>query len=195
MRIPILFLIGTFILPAQQFPGLQSQPEYHIFSNPQRDTWQQPNQVISALHFAPTETVAVFENGYPYFAPRIAPLVKKVYAVNNDVRAFQGRGALPPSIGTIINSPSDPNIAGYTFDTVLMVDTLVTIKQPLDYYLKIIGGLKPGSRLVIIDRILPSAIPRRMDDASMKGQLPGLGFSLSQTFTFLPAQFFLIFKL
>ena len=195
MRTLIFILTAAIALQAQQFSALQPQSEYQVLANPHRDGWQQPDKVISALQFSPTETIAVIENGYPYFAPRIAPLVKKLYAVNADARAFQGRGALPPSISTIVSTASDPGILGYGLDTIMMVDTLVTINQPIQYYLKAIGGLKPGGRLVIIDRILPSVIPQRTNGPGLISQLPGIGFSLNQTFSFLPVQFFLVFKL
>jgi len=180
---------------AQHFPGLQSQPEYQIHPDDTRDSWQQPQQVINALAFSPGETVAVIETGYPYFAPRIAPLVKKLYAINNDSRAFEGRGALPPSISTVVSTDTDPKTAGLNVDTVIIVDTLHLIPQQISYYLKLFAGIKPGGRLVIIDRVQPAVIPDRLDQNSLETSIQGLGHGVTNRFTFLPSQFFIVIKL
>jgi hypothetical protein len=196
MRIFPMLLLAATTLPAQTFPGLQSQPEYQIHRDPVRDSWQKPDQVISSLNFSTSETVAVIENGFPYFAQRIAPFVKKVYAVNSDPRAFQGRGALPPAITTIVSTNDDPNISGLNVDTVIMIDVLRQVTERLPYYQKLATGLKAGSRLVIIDRNRASVVPQsqRMTDSLIEAELPQLGMSLGQKFTFLPTQYFLVFK-
>jgi protein-L-isoaspartate O-methyltransferase len=198
--ITLIVILGVVLgLPvshavAQSFPGLQSQPEYQIHPDDTRDSWQQPKQVIDALAFSPTETVAVIETGFPYFAPRIAPLVKKLYAINNDSRSFEGRGALPPSISTIVSTSSDPKTAGLNVDTVVIVDTLHLIPQPTSYYLKLFAGIKPGGRLVIIDRVQPAVIPDRLDQNSLEATIQGLGHGVTNRFTFLPSQFFIVIK-
>ena len=83
MQCAIALLFGAAVtLSAQTTPAPvsqdQSQPggEYKIFRDPSRDPWQKPDQVIRALKFSASETVAVIESGYPYFPQRIAPLVK-----------------------------------------------------------------------------------------------------------------------
>jgi hypothetical protein len=188
-----------------------SQPgdENHSLRDPRRDPWQKPDQVISALNFSETETVAVIENGYPYFAPRIAPLVQKVYAVNIDPRAFEGRGKLPPGVSGVVANKNSANIARLNVDTVMMVDVLRFVAgfgpdsdsdQPQDrslYYNGIVAGLKPGGRLVIIDRNLPDSFPvaARKGKSDVTSELPTVGFSQPQEFTFLPYQYFLVFRI
>jgi len=195
MRLAIALLFSVVTLSAQGRSGSQAGAENHIQNDPLRDPWQMPDQVISALKFSPAETVAVIENGYPYFAPRIAPLVKKVYAVNADQRAFQGRGELPSSVSLIVAGYTNPNLAGIDADTVLMVDVLRFLPQRSIYYLGIAAGLKPGGRLVIIDRILAATIPAsaRVTDVSLENELPPAGFGLLQKFNFLPHQYFIVF--
>jgi arsenite methyltransferase len=191
MRIYASLLFAATFLSAQT-------PPYRIPSDPVRDAWQKPDQVISALNFSATEVVAVIESGYPYFAPRIAPRVKQVYAVNTDPRAFQGRGTLPPGVSPIVGTVSDPQLSSLAVDTVIMIDVLqqqlITDRPP--YYLGILAGLKPGGRLVIIDRILPSVYPssERVTDLDLDDELPSAGFQFAQQFTFLQYQYFLIFK-
>jgi hypothetical protein len=188
MRIYASFVILTVPLLAQ-IPGVPKP----------RDAWQNPNQVISALQFSPSENVAWVESGYPYFAPRIVPLVKKVYAVNTDPRAFQGQGMLPPGVIPIVSTTSDPNVASLSLDTIILVDVLQQqlITSSIPYYLNVLAGLKPGGRLVIIDRNLPSVYPSSLvvSPADLEQLLPLIGFNLTQEFTFLPYQYFLVFQL
>jgi hypothetical protein len=194
MRVPIVLLFSAVTLSAQ---SVSSQPgaENHSLRDPRRDPWQKPDQVISALGFSPSETVAVIENGYPYFAPRIAPLVKKVHAINMDPRAFEGRGQLPPGASPIVADESDPKIVGLNVDTVMMVDVLRFLPQRSLYYLGIVAGLKPRGRLVIIDRILPANFPasEQITDVVLQSELSLVGFGLPQKFTFLPNQYFFVF--
>ena len=188
MRLYLFILFAATILSAQSPPQYQNPPD------PRRDPWQKPDQVIAALNFSSAETVAVIENGYPYFAQRIAPRVKKVYATNTDPRAFQGRGTLPPGISPIVSTNGDPRLAGLNLDTVIMVDVLRFLPQRPSYYLGLAAGLKRGGRLVIIDRILPPVIPDRVTDSDVEDELPFSGFGFLQRFTVLPYQYFLVFK-
>jgi hypothetical protein len=163
-------------------------------SNPARDPWQMPSQVIDSLNFSPSDTVAVIENGYPYFAPRIAPLVKKLYAVNTDSRSFQGKGALPAGVSGVTGTFGDPKLSGLTINTVMLVDFLHLLPERQLYYLRLIAELQPGYRLVIIDRKLPPVYPQRITEAMLKSELALAGFQFTQEFTFLPYQYFLVFK-
>jgi hypothetical protein len=197
MRIYFLLLILRATLSAQLVPNSSPGGEYKFPANARRDPWQMPDEVINALNFTSSETVAVIEEGYPYFAPRIAPLVKKVYAVNTDLRAFQGRGALPPGISTILSTSASPALSRLNLDTVIMVDSLRSIPQRTPYYQALMAGLNPGARVVIIDRKLPAVFPAAtaISDLAIKTELRLAGFRLVQSFTFLPYQFFLVFQL
>jgi hypothetical protein len=196
MRLFSIFFVAALVIQAQTATTTlsQSRGEYLAQPDPLRDPWQQPDQVIAALNFSPTETVAVIENGYPYFPQRILPFVKKVYAVNSDARAFEGRGTLPPAISTIVGTDTDPHLHGIGFDTVIMVDTLRLLPDRLPYYLAIVDALKSGGRLVIIDRNLPAVIPSALSDLLLANELPGAGLRLGKQYTFLKYQYFLVFQ-
>lgn len=197
MRIYLLLSVLVAALSAQTVPNLSPGEEYKFPPDARRDPWQMPDAVIKALNLSSSETVAVIEEGYPYFAPRIAPFVKKVYAVNSDPRAFQGRGALPASISAIVTTSASPALSRLNIDTVIMVDLLRRIPQRRTYYQALMAGLNPGGRAVIIDRKLPAAYPAATatSDAVIKAELRLAGFRLAQSFTFLPYQYFLVFEL
>jgi len=197
MRHYFLLLILGASLSAQTPPSFTPGDEYRLPPDARRDPWQKPFEVIAALNFSSSETVAVIENGYPYFAPRIAPLVKKVYSVNTDSRAFEGRGALPPGIAKVLSTNANPSLARLNIDTVILVDVLGSIPQRLSYYQALLAGLNPGGRVVVIDRKFPAVFPPEsvVTDLNVKAELPLAGFRLVQSFAFLPYQYFLVFQL
>ena len=197
MRIYLLLLVLGAALSAQTVPNSSPGGEYKFPLDARRDPWQMPDGVIKALNLSSSETVAVIEEGYPYFAPRIAPFVKKVYAVNSDPRAFQGRGVLPSGISAIVSTSASPALLRLNIDTVIMVDLLRRIPQRMSYYRALTAGLNSGARVVIIDRKLPAAYPAAtaITDVVIKAELRLAGFRLTQSFTFLPYQYFLVFEL
>lgn len=190
MRISFVF----FSVSAIAILAGQSLPEFQIQPDPLRDPWQRPDVVISALKFSSNETVAVIENGYPYFAPRIAPYVGQVYAVNTDPRAFKGRGKLPPGVSPIIGDFLDPHLARLNLDTVIMIDMLGLLPSRPSYFTSLRAGLRKGGRLVIIDRKLPAATagPRGISIAQVSDLVPG---AMPISLNILPFQFVLIFNL
>ena len=195
MMAALLFISG--ITAQTVLTTSQPEGEYpQFFPDPFRDPWQKPDQVIAALNFATTETVAVIENGLPYFAPRIAPHVKRTYAVNSDARVFQGITAPPPTVLPILATPTNPNVSAITADTIMMVDMLRFLPQRAQYYPALALGLKPGGRLIIIDRKLPSVFPAAVNITStvLLAELPLSGFKLLQQFTFLNYQYFVVFQ-
>jgi len=197
MRFLLLTLFGTVAVSGQiTLQNPQPGAEYSIPRDDRRDPWQKPDQVIAALTFSPTESVAVIESGYPYFAPRIARLVQKLYAINSDSRAFQPPIPLPPSVSPVTSTTLDPHISGMNLDTVMMVNTLQWLPQRAQFYLGIVAGLKPGGRLIIIDRKVPSVFPPALQitDTLLEAELPLAGFSLVQQFTFLQYQYFVVFR-
>jgi hypothetical protein len=195
MKFFILCVFIAALLPAQNHSA-QIQEEYQLQPDSRRDAWQKPDQVIGALHFSAAETVAVIENGYPYFAPRIAPHVSKVYAVNSDPRVFQGRGAIRSGISPILSNNNDPKLSGLNVDTIVMVDLLQSIPQPPAYYRQLTGGLKAGGRVIVIDRRLPAAHPlaQKLNEPAIRSALTAAGLTFAQQLTIVRYQYCLIFK-
>ena len=78
-----LAVVAVGQVPHQHHPP--SSGEYaKVLEDPSRDEWQKPHDVIMALDFKPTETVADIGAGTGYFARRFALHAGKVYAVDID---------------------------------------------------------------------------------------------------------------
>ena len=197
MRIILIFLLASAASMAQQTTSISiGMSPYGVPKDIRRDPWQKPDVVINSLKFSPAETVAVVETGYPYFAQRVAPLVKAVYAVNSDPRAFQGPGKLPPTIKTVLSTSTDPHLPNMGVDTVILVEVLRLVPQRLLFYISLLSELKPRGRLVIIDRNLPQVVPstERLTDAQLQSELALVGFKVVQRVTDLQFQYFLVFQ-
>jgi hypothetical protein len=196
MRIIIALALSTTAALAQAPTAAVSLASRYTQADPWRDSWQKTAQVVSALNFSPTETVAVVEEGYPYFAPRVAAVAGRVYAVNMDSRALQGPRGSSPLFTPVVSSDGNPNISGLNLDTVMLVDIWRFLTLQNAYTLELALSMKPGSRLVILGRKLDTAFPlfSQNQPAFLQLVLGALGFKLTNQFNIIDSEYFLVFQ-
>jgi predicted methyltransferase len=175
-----------------------------VFDDPRRDEWQKPNQVIGALGLAPDATVADIGAGTGYFALRLSPAVPKgrVYAVDveTEMVKYLALRAAARGLANVIavrGAPDDPRLPGKV-DLVLLVDTYHHIEDREFYFSKLRGMLKPAGRLAVIDfkADSPEGPPAdaRIAPEIVKAELDRAGFLVAEEHTFLPYQYFLVFR-
>ena len=176
----------------------------HEFDDPGRDKWQKPHEVITALSPAPDAAVADVGSGTGYFAVRLAHFVPKgtVYGVDTepDMVKYLAERAKREGLDNLVSiagRPDDANLP-VKVDLVLMVDVYHHISDRERYFAKLLGALKPGARLAIIDfRVdAPSGPPKkeRIPPGRVKTELGRAGYTLAKEHDFLPNQFFLVFE-
>lgn len=171
-----------------------------ILENPQRDAWQKPHDVIQALKLRPDEVIADIGAGSGYFARRFAHHVKQVYAVDIDAKLLAiiaKHGAA--NIKNVLASPDNPRLADASIDTVFICDVLHHIDNRPAYYAKLTKALKPGGRIVIVDffkKPLPVGPPpaMKLSEEEVTAELKAAGYKVAEAHTFLPHQYFLVFK-
>jgi len=175
-----------------------------VFDDPKRDAWQKPHEVIGALGLAPDATVADIGAGTGYFAVRLAPVVPKgrVYAVDVETEMVKhlARRAAAQGLANLIavrGSPDNPRLPGKV-DLVLLVDVYHHIEDRELYFSKLRGMLKPAGRIAVIDfkPDSPQGPPAdaRIAAESVKAELDRAGFLVTEEHTFLPYQYFLVFR-
>ncbi len=175
-----------------------------VFDDPQRDAWQKPHEVIQALALKPDAVVADIGSGTGYFSARFAHMVPKgrVYGVDTepDMVKYLAERAKREGLKNVIavaGTPGDPRLPEKA-DLIILVDVFHHIADRERYFRKLRESLKPGGRVAIIDFRMdsPEGPPKsvRIAPDRVKTELKGAGYALVQEHTFLPNQYFLVFR-
>jgi arsenite methyltransferase len=216
-----LALLDWLLLPAMVLAqdstkrGLHEMHRLHqdskayiaMLDDPARDAYQKPHEVITALKLNEGEVIADIGAGSGYFTFRLAQHVGdagRVYAVdvspdmivhlNRRVRDLKAKNVV-----TILSLPDDPLLADASVDRFFICDTWHHIENH-DHYLGLLKKmLKPGGQVIMIDfqkTQTPMGPPLEMRIArdDLVKEMERNGFRLSTEHTFLPYQYFLVFK-
>jgi SAM-dependent methyltransferase len=174
------------------------------FDDPERDTWQKPEEILDALHLKRTSLVADIGAGTGYFSVRIAKRIPegKVFAadVEGDMVRYLGERARHNHLTNLVPvqaSADTPNLPE-PVDVALVVDTYHHIGNRREYFAKLKSSLRPHGRLAIVDfrADSPNGPPPqyRLSAETVTQELNAAGYSLIETVQFLPRQYFLIFE-
>jgi predicted methyltransferase len=175
-----------------------------VFDDPKRDEWQKPHEVIQALALKPDAVVADIGSGTGYFSARLANMVPKgrVYGVDTEpdmVKYLAERAKREglKNISAVQGASDDPKLP-VKVDVVLLVDVYHHIEDRERYFRKLIGSIKPGGRIAVIDFRMdsPDGPPKsaRIAPDRVKTELKSAGYTLAQEHSFLPNQYFLVFR-
>jgi ubiquinone/menaquinone biosynthesis C-methylase UbiE len=191
-----------------QMHQLHADPRAYIgaLEDPQRDAYQKPHQVMSALGLKPGEVVADIGAGSGYFTFRLAHFVGskgRVYAVdvspemilhiNRRIRELKSNNVI-----SVLADPDDPLLSDRSVNRFFFSDSWHHIENRTKYLSLMKKILRPGGEVVIIDfhkKELPLGPPLQMRIAreDVVRQMELDGFRLVKEHTFLPYQYFLIF--
>jgi predicted methyltransferase len=147
----VLVLLGMFACPPAAVAGQNSGPE--------RDTWQQPERVISALGIHAGSIVADIGCGRGYFTFKFAERVGragKVYAVDideSDLAFIRHKAAADrlTQIETVQGAADDPHLPPASLDVVLVMNAYHEFTEHQAMLAGIFRALKPGGLLALID--------------------------------------------
>lgn len=213
LLIPTLLLALAAPLSAQnpktmaEMHALHTNPEAYIkaLEDPERDKYQKPHEVMTALDVKDGEIIADIGAGSGYFSLRLARHVGTsghVYAVDvspDMTRHLNERiaGAKLLNISTILAKPDDP-LLPQPVNRFLIVDVWHHIADQPAYLAMMKKSLKPGGQVVMIDfkkEEIPVGPPITMKIAreDLIAQMQANGFTLVKEHTFLPYQYFLVF--
>lgn len=196
---PLLLLV-LLQVPHQHHPPQDAAEYARILNDPAREAWQKPHEVITSLNLKPSETIADIGAGTGYFARRFARHAGAVYAVDIDEKLLKmGAEGAPANYRTILAAPDDPRLPHASVDTIFFCDVLHHIANRPDYYRKLDAALKPGGRIVVIDfyrKPLPVGPPpgMKIERDAVVSEFQAAGFRLSNSYGFLPYQYFLVFE-
>ena len=175
-----------------------------LFDDPKRDASQKPREVIDALALKPDSVIADIGAGTGYFAVRFARTVPegRVYGVDIEpdmVKYLTERAQREglKNLTALTGTPTDPRLPERA-DLIVMVNVFHHIADRERYFRNLLGSLRPGGRIAIIDHSMDSreGPPRsaRIAPERVKAELKSAGYALVQEHGFLPAQYFLVFR-
>ncbi|MCH8331928.1 MAG: methyltransferase domain-containing protein [Bacteroidetes bacterium] len=128
------------------------------FEDPEREKWQLPNAVIAKLGDLSGKTIMDLGAGTGYFSFRLAEKGAKVIAADIDQRFLDyiEKKMKTEEVSSekieLRKVPTDwPSLEKEEVDAVLMVNTYHHIEARVLYFKKVMFGLKPGGKLVIVD--------------------------------------------
>lgn len=215
MRVAALLITITVVSVA--FAATQGQPrqtharlfapeELGLLEGPDRDDWQQPDQVMDHLGIFEGAHVADVGAGGGWFTIRLARRVEKsgiVYAEDIQRQMIESIGRRVKREGlsnvrTILGTPADPHLpAG--LHAVLMVDTYTQLADSVGLLKQIARALGPKGQLGIVDFKPDGAggpgppLEDRVSADVIKTQAAAAGLTLRSEETFLRYQYLLIF--
>ena len=203
--VPLLTLLGATVVFCQvhhQHHPPRSGEEYAgILESAERDEWQLPHEVVTALSLKPGEVVADIGAGTGYFSRRFARHGAKVLAVDVDKTLLEAhwKGG-EANVTKVLATFDDPKLPAGGVNTVFFCDVVHHIDDRPAYFAKIRKALKPEGRVVVIDfqkRELPVGprVEMKISREEMIKEWESAGFRLAGEQTFLPYQYFLEFQM
>ena len=136
-------------------PGLQ---EDYLHTN--RVIWQKPEVVINLLGDISDKTIADIGAGSGFFSLRLAPLAKKVIAIDIEPKFVQYLDSirhieLSPEIAARLEprlaKAQDARLQPDEVDVVLIVNTYMYIDKRVEYLKRLSNGIRPNGKILIID--------------------------------------------
>jgi ubiquinone/menaquinone biosynthesis C-methylase UbiE len=178
-----------------------------MLDDPARDAYQKPHEVITALKLKEGEVIADIGAGSGYFTFRLAHHVGttgRVYAVDvsSDMILHLNRlmrDLKVTNVVTTLCAPDDPLLTDASIDRFFICDTWHHIENHDRYLALLKKMLRPGGQVVMIDfkkaeTPVGPPMPMRIDRDDLVKEMERNGFLLETEHTFLPYQYFLVFK-
>ncbi|MEP9410650.1 MAG: class I SAM-dependent methyltransferase [Candidatus Brocadia sp.] len=177
-----------------------------LLEDPERDTWQKPDEVLNALEIGKDQTVADIGAGSGYLTVKLSERVGStgtVYAVDIqqemlDYISKRLNDRRLKNVILLLGDMNDPKLPPGSLDIAIFLSTYHEIAQPVDFMKKIKQALKPHGRIAILEFCDESPVGPpvkfRLPDEIVIEELKQAGFTLLQRHTFLlPYQYFLVF--
>lgn len=199
-RLAALALAASLAASTAARPDSHIVPRYEgaqewalVFDDPARDAWQKPDEVIRALALPPDAVIADIGSGTGYFAVRLARAVPRgrVFGVDIEpdmVRYLNERAQREnlPNLLAYRGDADDPRLPA-PVDLAILVGVYHHIGTREQYFRRVRAALKRGGRVAIIDAF-------RIPPEQVKRELARAGFEFVQEHSFLPDQYFLVFR-
>ena len=168
------------------------------FDDPSRDSWQQPDQVIAAMHIQAGMTVADVGAGTGYFEPYLSRAVGEVghvlaLDVEPDMVRHLAERAERDKLANVVAkqvAADDPGLEPKSVDRILIVDTWHHIANRSLYTARLKAALRPFGQVVVVDfrreahrgpppehRIAPDEVVRELEGGGLDARVVDAGLT------------------
>jgi precorrin-6B methylase 2 len=174
---------------------------------PEREREEEPSRLMAALKLKPGDVVADIGAGSGYFTFRLADRVGpkgKVLAVDIQPemlalirRRMKERGVR--HVEPILGTETDPQLPAGEADLILLVDVYHEFSHPYEMTAAMVGALKPGGRLVLVeyrleDPEVPIKLVHKMSQRQVLKEMEPHPLRWVGTVSSLPRQHIIIFE-
>lgn len=168
------------------------EPEKYAerWNDPERDGWQHPEEIVAALALSPGAVVADIGAGTGYLVAHLSRAVGEggeVVAIDVEESMVQYLAQRKEDLGPAKITPrkvssESPALGKESVDGVVTLNTWHHIAGRDAYAKKVLAGLKPGGRFVVVDFLVDESIEgppmaMRLEAETIVGELEGAGFS------------------
>jgi SAM-dependent methyltransferase len=183
-----------------RFQNVESWAER--FEDPERDAWQLPDSVVSALVTRSDLVVVDIGSATGYFPVRFARACPEGFVYGADIEPDmvyylndRARDEGLENLVSTLASPEDPHLP-VPVDLVFICNTYHHIDGRIDYFRRLQEQLRPGARVAVVDYRVSSerGPPHKLHSAEVEAEMIEAGYELAERHTFLPEQYFLVFK-
>ena len=176
-------------------------------SDPKRDAWQKPDEVVAALGLRAGQTACDVGAGPGYFTLRLARAVGpsgRVYAVDVEPKILDAlRERLTVAgvrnVTPVLAFGDDALLPAAACDVILIVDTYHHFPDRPAYLRRLITALKPGGRIVNVDyHKRPTPVGPRMEHRLSRetflGEAKAAGLVVVSEPEILPYQYVVVLR-
>ncbi|OEU52250.1 MAG: hypothetical protein BA861_10180 [Desulfobacterales bacterium S3730MH5] len=210
-----LAIAGLVLITTASCPSRMIEVDGHRIFNPQylwyleskdRDRWQKPDQVLEALGLSEGDIIADIGAGGGYFAEKFSKRVGRsghVYAVDvQDIMITRlnnrARKNKLDNVTVTKGRFETPMLPPNAIDVAFFSSVYKEIDGRIKYMKEVRKSLRSGGRVAILefykDRgFVGPEFGDRMDESQVLEELEKAGFTLIQSFAFLPKEYFLVF--
>lgn len=130
------------------------------YENQNRVIWQKPEMILDMMGDLSHKTVADIGAGTGHFALRLARKAERVIAVDIDkkfteyidsVKVMELPDRFQDRLITRLATESDPKLQSEEADYAVVVNTYMYVGDRIAWTKKVMEGLKPGGKLMVID--------------------------------------------
>jgi predicted methyltransferase len=200
--------LGPHQLPRPERPASPlfdpaAAPE--MLEGPERDRWQQPEQVVAALGLRPGAVVADIGAGSGYLLPHLSRAVGpggRVYAQEIQADYLPALADHSESLGNVrvvLGTAADPGLPPRSVDCFILLTVYHEVQRPIRFLQTLRRAARPGARLAILDfdpdRVgyPPPPAGHSVREAVVIGEAASAGWKLAERHEFLSSQFYLVF--